>query len=417
MLVEGLFYAVALAVSAEMTKILPYGHQTVDAADIAAVSAVLQSDFLTCGPVVDEFERRFSERVDAKYAVAVSSATAALHLAMRVAKIGPGDRVISSPNTFLASANCAAYVGAIPDFSDIDSVSYNLDAGLLKRNWQPDIKAVVATDYAGQSCDFPAIAEIARKRSAVVIEDASHAVGGAFDHEGKLWKIGGHPWADMTVFSFHAVKTMTTGEGGMLVTDNSEWASRARDLRSHGMTRDRSRFKGLGSNESSQLLEQGPWYYEMQDLGYNYRITDIQCALGISQLGQLDRFISRRREIVARYNDAFAQLDWLTSPALRNPADRDYISWHLYTMQIDFSKLGKTRTEVMSELRQQGIGTQVLYIPVHLQPWYRNMYGYEQGKCPVAESYYTRALSLPLFPAMSDNDIQKVISAVRDLKI
>jgi len=206
--VEGLFYAVALAVSADMTKILPYGHQTVDAADIAAVSAVLQSDFLTCGPVVDEFERRFSERVDAKYAVAVNSATAALHLAMRVAKIGPGDRVISSPNTFLASANCAAYVGAIPDFSDIDSVSYNLDAGSLKRNWQPDIKAVVATDYAGQSCDFPTIAEIARKRSAVVIEDASHAVGGAFDHEGKLWKIGGHPWADMTVFSFHPVKTM-----------------------------------------------------------------------------------------------------------------------------------------------------------------------------------------------------------------
>jgi perosamine synthetase len=400
-----------------MTKILPYGHQTVDAADIAAVSEILQSDFLTCGPVVEEFERRFCERVGAKYAVAVSSATAALHLCMRVAGIGPGDRVISSPNTFLASANCAAYVGAIPDFSDIDSVSYNLDAGLLKRNWQPDIKAVVATDYAGQSCDFPAIAEIARKRSAVVIEDASHAVGGAFDHEGKLWKIGGHPWADMTVFSFHAVKTMTTGEGGMLVTDNSEWASRARDLRSHGMTRDRSRFKGLGSNESSQLLEQGPWYYEMQDLGYNYRITDIQCALGISQLGQLDRFISRRREIVGRYNKAFAGLGWLTCPGLRNQVDRDHISWHLYTMQIDFSKLGKTRTEVMSELRQQGIGTQVLYIPVHLQPWYRNMYGYEQDKCPVAESYYTRALSLPLFPAMSDNDIQKVISAVRDLKI
>ena len=422
MVVEGLFYAVALAVSADMTKILPYGHQTVDAADIAAVSAVLRSDFLTCGPVVDEFERRFSERVDAKYAVAVNSATAALHLAMRVAKIGPGDRVISSPNTFLASANCAAYVGAIPDFSDIDSVSYNLDAGSLKRNWQPDIKAVVATDYAGQSCDFPVIAEIARTRSAVVIEDASHAVGGAFDHEGKLSKIGGHPWADMTVFSFHPVKTMTTGEGRMLVTNNPEWALRARELRSHGMTRDRSRFTGLISDSqpstlNAQLSEKGPWYYEMQDLGYNYRITDIQCALGISQLGQLDRFISRRREIVGRYNEAFAGLGWLTCPGLRNQVDRDHISWHLYTMQIDFSKLGKTRTEVMSELRQQGIGTQVLYIPVYLQPWYRNMYGYEQGKCPVAESYYTRALSLPLFPAMSDNDIERVINAVRDLKI
>jgi len=400
-----------------MNRSLPYGHHSISAADVEEVSDVLRSDFLTCGPVVEEFERRFCERVGAKYAVAVSSATAALHLAMRVAGIGPGDRVISSPNTFLASANCAAFVGATPDFVDIDAVSYNLDAKALERTWQRDTKAVVATDYAGQSCDMPAIAEIARQHGAIVVEDASHAVGGAFSHADKLWKIGGHPWADMTVFSFHPVKTMTTGEGGMLVTDNSEWASRARDLRSHGMTRDRSRFKGLGSNERSQLLEQGPWYYEMQDLGYNYRITDIQCALGISQLGQLDRFISRRREIVGRYNEAFAGLGWLTCPGLRNQVDRDHISWHLYTMQIDFPKLGKTRTEVMTVLHQQGIGTQVLYIPVHLQPWYRNMYGYEQGKCPVAESYYTRALSLPLFPAMSDNDIQKVISAVHDLKI
>ena len=400
-----------------MNRSLPYGHQSISAADVEAVSDVLRSDFLTCGPVVEEFERRFCERVGAKYAVAVSSATAALHVAMRVAGIGPGDRVISSPNTFLASANCAAFVGATPDFVDIDAVSYNLDPRALERSWQRDTRAVIATDYAGQSCDTPAIAEIARQRDAIVVEDASHAVGGAFSHGDKLWKIGGHPWADMTVFSFHPVKTMTTGEGGMLVTNNPEWALRARELRSHGMTRDRSRFQGLAANGDSQLLERGPWYYEMQDLGYNYRITDIQCSLGISQLNRLNQFIERRREIVARYNEAFAGLGWLTCPGLYNQADRDHISWHLYTVQIDFSKLGKTRTEVMTVLHQQGISTQVLYIPVHLQPWYRNMYGYEQGKCPVAESYYTRALSLPLFPAMSDNDIAKVISAVRDLKI
>lgn len=405
-----------------MNPLISYGRQSIDVTDIAAVSETLQSEFLTCGPAVEEFERRFCQRVGAKYAIAVNSATAALHLAMRVAGIGPGDRVISSPNTFLASANCAAFVGAVPDFVDIDAVSYNLDAKALEQTWQRDTKAVIATDYAGQSCDMPAVAEIARQQAAIVVEDASHAVGGAFSHGDKLWKIGGHPWADMTVFSFHPVKTMTTGEGGMLVTNNLEWALRARELRSHGMIRDRSRFIGLisefqPSTLNPQLSETGPWYYEMQDLGYNYRITDIQCSLGISQLNRLDQFIERRREIVARYNEAFGQLDWLTVPALRNPADRDHISWHLYTVQLDFAALGKSRTEVMNELRQKGIGTQVLYIPVYLQPWYRNTYGYEQGKCPVAEYYYMRALSLPLFPAMSGNDIQKVISAVRDLKI
>jgi UDP-4-amino-4,6-dideoxy-N-acetyl-beta-L-altrosamine transaminase len=396
-----------------VTKLLPYGHQTIDQADIAAVSEVLQSDFLTCGPAVEEFERRLSERIGAKYAVAVNSATAALHLAMRVADIGPGDRVISSPNTFLASANCAAFVGATPDFVDIDSISYNLDPIALRRSWQADIKAVVATDYAGQSCDMPAITEIARQRQAVVIEDASHAVGGAFHHEGKAWKTGGHPWADMTVFSFHPVKTMTTGEGGMLVTENDAWAAKARRLRSHGM--ERHHFVGLGASGDADYEERGPWYYEMQDLGYNYRITDIQCALGLSQLNRLQEFINRRRQIVGQYNEEFSDVSWLTRPGLRNPADRDRISWHLYTVQIDFKKIGKTRTQVMMELRQKGVGTQVLYIPIYLQPWYRQTYGYRHGKCPISEDYYRHALSLPLYPAMRDVDIQRVIESVRAL--
>jgi UDP-4-amino-4,6-dideoxy-N-acetyl-beta-L-altrosamine transaminase len=405
-----------------MLPFLPYGRQWISESDIAAVSDVLRSDFLTSGPKVEEFEQRFATLVGAKHAVAVNSGTAALHLAMCVAGIGPGDRVITSPNTFLASANCAAFVGATPDFSDFDPVSYNLDLVALERTWCPDTKAIVAVAYAGQSCDMPAIANFARARGAIVVEDACHGVGGGFVHDGRSWKLGGHPWADLTVFSFHPVKTLTTGEGGMLVTGNDDWADKARRLRSHGIVREPSRFVGLvdspgaqPSTYSAQLSEHGPWYYEMQDLGYNYRITDLQCALGLSQLSQIESFMARRREIVAHYNAAFADLPWLVTPGLRNPADRDHISWHLYTVQIDFPAIGKTRTQVMTELRQKAIGTQVLYIPVHLQPWYRRNYGYSPGKCPVAEDYYTRALSLPLYPAMTEEDVLRVTTTVHGL--
>lgn len=392
---------------------LSYGRQSITESDIAAVAEVLRSGFLTCGPKVEEFEQCFAEKLGAAYAVAVNSATAALHLAMRVAGVKAGDRVVTSPNTFLASANCAAFVGATPDFADIDPVSYNLDPAALEKTWRNDTKAVVAVDYAGQPCDMPAIAGIARERGAIVIEDACHGTGGGFEHDGRAWKLGGHPWADMTVFSFHPVKTMTTGEGGMLVTDNAEWAAKARQLRAHGV--ERERFVGLGVDDDPDFTDRGPWYYEMQDLGWNYRITDIQCALGLSQLARLDDFIARRQEIVARYNEALADIPWLSTPVLRNPADRDRISWHLYTVQIDFRAIGKTRTQAMAELRAKGIGTQVLYIPVHLQPWYRQSYGYGPGKCPVAENYYRRALSLPLYPAMTDADVDCVIDAVNQL--
>lgn len=392
---------------------LPYGRQWVDEADIEAVAGVLRSDFLTCGSKVEEFESRFAALVGARHAVAMNSATSALHVAMLVAGAGPGDRVITTPNTFLASANCAAFVGATPDFADIDPVSYNLDPAALENAWRPDTKAMVAVDYAGQPCDMPALARFARERGAIVIEDACHGVGGGFECGGRVWKLGGHPWADMTVFSFHPVKTMTTGEGGMLVTANGAWAERSRRFRAHGV--ERRAFVGLGADDDPGLAERGPWYYEMQELGHNYRITNIQCALGISQLARLDAFVQRRREIVARYNDAFAALPWLTTPGLRNPSNQDHISWHLYTLQIDFESLGKPRTQVMDELRQKNIGTQVLYIPVHLQPWYRNRYGYGRGKCPVAENYYKRSLSLPLYPAMTNADVDRVIDATREL--
>ncbi|HEX5398551.1 MAG TPA: DegT/DnrJ/EryC1/StrS family aminotransferase, partial [Verrucomicrobiae bacterium] len=291
--------------------------------------------------------------------------------------------------------------------------SHNLNPSALERAWQPDVKAVVAVDYAGQPCDLPAIAKIARERGAIVIEDACHGVGGGFVHEGRPWKLGGHPWADMAVFSFHPVKTMTTAEGGMLVTDNEDWARRARQLRSHGIVREASHF--LPSASCPLTSERGPWYYEMQTLGYNYRLTDIQCALGISQLKRLDQFVARRREIVRRYNETLGNLPWLRTPGLANPKNLDLISWHLYTVQMDFEGIGKTRTQVMNELRARGIGTQVLYIPVHLQPWYRQTFGYGAGKCPVAEQYYRRCLSLPLYPAMSNDDREQVIQAILQL--
>lgn len=393
---------------------LPYGKQTIDDDDIAAVVAALKSDFLTCGPEIEAFEQEFAALVGAKHAVVVCNATAALHLAMLVTEVGKGDRVVTSPNTFVSSANCAAFVGATPDFSDIDAATYNLCPKALANGWQKDTKAVVAVAYAGQSPDMPAIAEVARSHGAVVIEDGCHGTGGGFTYQGKDYKIGGHPWADITTFSFHPVKTMTTGEGGMLVTDNDEYARRARLLRGHGITRETEEFTGLGG-DSATLLEQGGWYYEMQNLGYNYRITDLQCALGRSQLKKLPAFIERRRNIVAQYNAAFADLPWLQTPQTLNAANAAHISWHLYSVQIDFKALGLSRSEAMQRLRDQGVGSQVLYIPVHLQPYYRKEFGYSVGKCPNAETYYEQALSLPLFPKMADADVDTVIRSVQHL--
>lgn len=403
---------------------IPYGRQTIDEDDIAAVVRALRSEFLTCGPEVEAFESEFSEFVGARHAVAVANATDALHLAMIVADIGNKDRVVTSPNTFLSSANCAAFVGATPDFCDIDPISYTLDPIALERDWKPDTKAVIAVAYAGQAANMPEIARIARERNAVVIEDACHGIGGGFTLGDKEWKLGGHPWADITTFSFHPVKTLTTGEGGMLVTDNDEFARRARLLRAHGIVRDPANFRGFGSDDPA-YREIGPWVYEMHELGFNHRITDIQCALGRSQLKKLDHFIDRRLEIVAHYNEAFADIPWIRTPKLGNwlisPAEtpehrnteapKHRISWHLYTLLIDFDKIGKSRTQVMAELRDKGVGSQVLYIPVHIQPHYRGTYGYGHGKCPAAENYYRSCLSLPLFPSMKNRDVVQVIEA------
>ncbi|MFC4991835.1 UDP-4-amino-4,6-dideoxy-N-acetyl-beta-L-altrosamine transaminase [Rubritalea tangerina] len=391
---------------------IPYGKQNITESDIKAVIEVFSSDFLTCGPKVEEFEKAFAEYVGVKHAIAVSNGTAALHLALLVAGVGQGDRVITSPNTFLASANCAAFVGATPDFCDIDPDTYAMSFPALCDMWQSDVKAVIPVAYAGQSADMENIYAYAKQRGAVVIEDACHGTGGAIDRGGQSWKLGGHPWADMTTFSFHPVKTMTTGEGGMLVTNDDQYAAKARQLRTHGMTREESEFTGLGG-ESEAFDEKGPWYYEMHDLGYNYRITDMQCALGLSQLSRLDSFVRRRQEIVSLYNEQLEGVFCVQTP--KQKSAKDDVSWHLYTLQIDFKKVGKSRTRVMSELRDEGIGSQVLYIPVYLQPWYREVYGYALGKCKAAENFYEKALSLPLFPAMSDGDVYHITAKLREI--
>ena len=313
-----------------------------------------------------------------------------------------------SPNChqILASANCAEFVGASTDFVDVDPETSNLSPESLKRV-QGSYRAVVAVDLAGRSCDMPRLAEIARKRGAVIIEDASHSLGGRFKSGGRYYRVGGHPWADMTTFSFHPVKTITSGEGGAIATNSDEFARRCRLFRNHGMIRNQEEFSGLGN---AGLNEFGPWYYEMKQVGFNYRLTDFQCALAMSQLKKLPAFIRRRSEIVSCYNRAFSKLP-LVSLTNRCGA-RVKPAWHLYVLKIDFERLGKTRTRVMEELRGFGVGSQVHYIPVHLQPYYRKKYGYRPGKCPVAEAYYSRCVSLQLYPAMTDSQVRRVIDAV-----
>lgn len=390
---------------------IPYGRQQLDEADIQSVIDVLRSDWLTCGPAVERFECALAAYCGAKHVIAVSNGTAALHVAMLAAGIKSGDRVITSPITFLASANCAEYVGATADFVDIDPRTYNLDPAALSAQWRDDVRAVVAVDFAGRPCHLPEIAAIARKHAAIVIEDAAHALGSRFMVDGQEYKVGSHPWADMTTFSFHPVKTITTGEGGAIATNDDELAQKCRLFRSHGMIKDANQF--LTSDLCPLTSERGSWFYEMQQPGYNYRITDLQCALGCSQLQRLDAFIQRRQEIAQAYQTAFRNLPWITLPI--TPPFGQQVAWHLYVVQIAFATIGTTRTRVMQELTRQGIGTQVHYIPVHLQPYYARKYGYALGKCPMAEAYYQQCLSLPLYPAMTNADVARVITAIRAL--
>jgi len=374
-------------------NLLPYGHQWIDEADIQAVIEVLRSDWLTTGPKVDEFERAFADCVGARETVAVSSGTAALHAAMYAVGIGLGDEVIVPPMTFAASANCVVFQGGTPVFADVDPDTLLLDPAQVEAKITPRTKAIIAADYTGQACDYDALRAIADRYDLTLVADACHALGGSY----KECPVGS--LADLNVFSFHPVKHITTGEGGMITTDDSEFAQRMRVFRNHGITTDHR-----------QREQQGSWFYEMVDLGYNYRLTDLQCALGISQLRELPGWVARRQEIARRYDTAFAEVPGVDPLSVRDDVSHAY---HLYVIRLDLTQLRATRAEVFAALRAEGIGVNVHYIPVHYHPYYRERFGYRRGDFPRAEAAYERLISLPMFPRMSDEDVEDVIKAVR----
>jgi perosamine synthetase len=370
---------------------LPYGRQWLDEDDIAAVVEVLRSDWLTTGPKVGEFEEAFSDFVGAQEAVAVSNGTAALHGAMYAADIGSGDEVIVPPMTFAASANCVVYQGGTPVFADVDPDTLLINPEQVEANVTPRTKAIVAVDYTGQPCDYDALRTIADCHDLTLVADACHAVGGSY----KGRPVGS--LADLSTFSFHPVKHITTGEGGMITTYDPEMARRMRVFRNHGITTDHR-----------QREKEGSWFYEMVDLGYNYRLTDVQCVLGLSQLRKLPGWVKRRQEIARRYDEAFANL-----PAVQPLAVREEVShaYHLYMVQLDLEQLRVDRAQVFSALVAEGIGVNVHYIPVHLHPFYQERFHTNLGMCPVAETAYEQLITLPMFPAMDDADIYDVVDA------
>jgi perosamine synthetase len=371
---------------------IPYGRQWIDEEDIRAVVEVLRSDWLTTGPKVGEFEQAFANLLGAKEAVAVSNGTAALHAAMYALRIGPGDEVIVPPMTFAATANCVVFQGGTPVFADVDPETLLIDPKQVESKITSRTKAIIAVDFAGHPCDYDALRSIARKHNVALVADACHALGARYKDNlvGSL--------ADLNVFSFHPVKHMTTGEGGAVTTNDIELASRMRTFRNHGITADyREREK------------KGSWFYEIIDLGYNYRITDFQCALGISQLRKLSAFVQRRQEIARQYDVAFKDLPQMQPLALRAGV---FHAYHLYVVQLNFEWLQADRGRVFTALRAQGIGANVHYIPVHLHPYYRQRFGTKLGDCPIAEAAYERLMSLPIFPAMMDEEIGRTIKTV-----
>lgn len=378
---------------------IPYGRQSIDEDDIEAVVAALRSPFLTQGPLVEQFESALAARAQARHCVVFSSATSALQCAVRALGLPAGSSGVTSTNTFVASANCMALGGVIPRFADIDPRTYNVVPETLEAACDGSTRLLVPVHFAGQPCDMHGIGELASRRSLAVIEDASHAIGSVHPDGDP---VGSCSRSDMTVFSFHPVKTLTSGEGGAVTTNDSALHAALLRLRSHGITRDPS------------LLESnpGPWWYEQHDLSGNHRLTDIQCALGLSQLGKLDRFKRARRAIVLRYRE---ELGGCLHVVLPHEAPGVDSCFHLFATRIDFAALGTTRKDAMAKLLARGVGTQVHYIPVHLQPWYRGTYGFGEGMFPNAEAYYDQALSLPLHPSMTDSDIDMVVRAVREL--
>ena len=373
---------------------LPYGHHTVEPEDVEAVVSVLKSEWITTGPKVAEFEEAFATYVGSRYAVSFSSGTAALHGAAFAAGLGAGDEAVTTPLTFCATANCVLYMGATPVFADVCPDTMNVDPKEVAKRITGHTKAVLPVDYAGHPAELDTILSLAERHGLTVIEDATHALGSQY--KGK--RVGSI--SQMTVFSFHPVKHITTGEGGMVTTNDSQLARQLRMFRNHGIDLD-------ARERQRQINEQ--WYYEMVALGYNYRLTDIGCALGLSQLGRLEMNLARRREIAARYSNALKDLTGVLPPQVQpdvNPA------WHLYPIRLDLPRLCADRAEIFRALRAEGIGVNVHYIPVHLHPFYRKQFGFRGGEYPVAEETYERLISLPVFHGMSDQDVEEVIEAV-----
>ena len=379
-----------------------YGRQSIDTADIQSVVAVLNSDFLTQGPVLEQFEKKVAQYCGAKYAVAVTNATSALHIACRAAGLGKGDVLWTSPITFTASANCGRYCGADVDFVDIDAATYNMSPDELEQKLQQAKakgrlpKVVVPVHLAGQSCDMRRIQELSVEYGFTILEDASHAIGADYLDT----KVGSCAYSDMAVFSFHPVKIITTGEGGMVLTNNEVLYKKLCLYRSHGITRDAA----LMTHEAD-----GPWYYQQIDLGYNYRMTELQAALGFSQMDKLDEFVARRRYLVSRYDELLQDLPMITPHVLEgaNP------SWHLYMVRVDFSKLQMNKVQLFAEMKKRGVVLNLHYIPVHTQPYYQDL-GFKQGDFPQSEKYYEEIFTLPLYYGLTDEQQDDVVAALRD---
>lgn len=384
--------------SNQLERFLPYGRQWIDEDDIQAVVDVLRSDYLTTGPAVAKLEAAITNYSGAKHALVVNSGTSALHAAYFGCGLEAGDEIITSPMTFAATGNAALYLGATVKFVDIEPETGNIDATLIEGEIGPKTKLLCPIDFTGHPADYESINRIAARNGLKVVADAAHSFGASYkgDPVGTL--------ADATEISMHPVKPFTTGEGGAVLTDGEEIAARVATFRTHGITRDKSRMRNT---------DEGEWFYEMQELGFNYRLTDIQCALGIAQMSKIDKFISRRRQIAARYTEALAGLDELILPTVRPDVEP---AWHLYMLRVRGDK--KLRRPFFEKLREKGLGVQVHYVPVYLHPYYQDL-GFQRGLCPVAEDFYERSVSVPIFPMMSDDDVdssvERIIAAVREV--
>jgi UDP-4-amino-4,6-dideoxy-N-acetyl-beta-L-altrosamine transaminase len=384
----------------ELTGFIPYGRQSIEQDDVKAVVEVLRSDFLTQGPRIKEFEDAICRYTGAKYAVAVSSGTAALHIAALAAGIKKGDEVITSPITFAASANCVLYCGGKPVFADIQPDTININPEEIKKQITRKTKAIIPVHFAGYPCDLQEIRCIAERHNLVVIEDACHALGAEYKCNGKWFKVGSCKHSDMTVFSFHPVKHITTGEGGAITTNSKKLYEKLKALKNHGM------YKG------SVTAQKGPWYYEIRELGFNYRITDFQCALGITQLNKINGFLERRRDLADRYNRTFSDLsDFVGTPYYADKTKKH--AWHLYVLRLKSKSLRQDKKRIFEKLRAQGIGVQVHYIPVFYHPYYKKTLRCSAGDFPNSIRYYKEAMSIPLYECLSNTEQEKVIEVIK----